>query len=1065
MKRFQWRILLCVLPVLAALAYLTPKFLQGKEGFKLGVDLRGGTILVYEEDMSKSLSDNVNPAELAASIKRRIDPTDLKNITVRPVGNARPYRVEIILPFTENKGEGGPDEGRAVTQDDVAYIKSLIAEVGSLEFRFLANSTDDLEAITKAEEFFKAAAADKTKADLLDRLAREGKPPPPPEPPTDRPLVTADGRKFNVFNAENNKGMLTYSWVELDRQERKTLGLDNAAETQAEPGGLWMQARDAREKGVTFRAPGLGGALLYSRKAQEIKMPAAEKERKKYEYFVLTRDPERDPLTGEPKRISGEYLTSAYPGEDKGRPAVHFRFNARGGDLFHDLTSRNIPTNDFYRFLAIILDGKIVSAPSLRQAIRTDGQISGNFTMPEVQRLVSILRSGALPATLKPTPVSENTMGSTLGADTIRRGTWSIGLAFLAVLAFMVVYYRFAGFVASVALLANLLLTIAFMVAVNATFTLPGLAGLVLTLGMAVDANVLIYERLREERDRGATLSLALRNGYDRSFATIIDTHLSSIFTAIVLWAIGNDQLKGFGISLAIGLVISLFTSLYMTRVIFDVWLHNGWLRELRMFRLFAKPNIDFMSVRYYWFTATVLLTIFGLAVFLFRGERGLNIDFTGGTAYGGELSRPLDITELRKQLNDEQIDPKTGQRVLAAEVRPVEPDAEGRSRRWEVIYAGDKPRTIELIEPAGAEEVRQRVTQLPDLAVEQIFVGTGEGGGRSRFFTVRTSEKDFEVVRVAVNRLLGDDLKRIELTSFQIDDAGKGATLTFNEPASTAQVSLLFKQQLEALGLKQEAQQFEVLGKGESADGGFTSMRVEFTDAPDRGRLEKALTQTQQEFRERPQPQRLEKFDSQLARDTQLRALYAILASWAAVLLYVWFRFGNWTFGLAAVLCLFHDVCFTLGIVAFCHYIYTGLPWLASSLMIQDFKIDLPAVAALLTLVGYSINDKIVVYDRMREVRGKNPILTAEMINDSINQALSRTVLTGLSVMLVLLVLYIAGGEGVHLFAFVMLIGMVVGTYSSIYIASPLLLIFGEGMKPTNVRGQRAPAPEGAAV
>jgi SecD/SecF fusion protein len=184
-----------------------------------------------------------------------------------------------------------------------------------------------------------------------------------------------------------------------------------------------------------------------------------------------------------------------------------------------------------------------------------------------------------------PEAVSENTMGPTLGADTIFWGSVSIVVAFAAVLLFMLLYYRFAGLVACIALFANLSLTVAFMVLVHATFTLPGLAGLVLMLGMAVDANVLIYERLREERDRGASLALAIRNGYDRAFPTIIDTHLTSIFTAIVLYIVGNDQLKGFGITLTVGLIISLFTSLYVTRLLFDFWLAKGWLHKLSMFR------------------------------------------------------------------------------------------------------------------------------------------------------------------------------------------------------------------------------------------------------------------------------------------------------------------------------------------------------------------------------------------------------------------------------------------------------------------------------------------------
>ena len=193
---------------------------------------------------------------------------------------------------------------------------------------------------------------------------------------------------------------------------------------------------------------------------------------------------------------------------------------------------------------------------------------------------------------------------------------------------------------------------------------------------------------------------------------------------------------------------------------------------------------------------------------------------------------------------------------------------------------------------------------------------------------------------------------------------------------------------------------------------------------------------------------------------------MYAILASWGAILLYLWFRFGNWTFGLAAVLCLIHDLFFTMGIIAFCHYIHDWMPGLATTLGLHDFKIDLPAVAALLTLVGYSVNDTIVVFDRIREVRGKNPALTPQMINDSVNQTLSRTILTSLVTWLVVLVLYLFGGEGVHLFAFVMVVGVIVGTYSSIYIASPLLLIFGEGTVPATQRERLPqPKPEGVRV
>jgi SecD/SecF fusion protein len=203
-------------------------------------------------------------------------------------------------------------------------------------------------------------------------------------------------------------------------------------------------------------------------------------------------------------------------------------------------------------------------------------------------------------------------------------------------------------------------------------------------------------------------------------------------------------------------------------------------------------------------------------------------------------------------------------------------------------------------------------------------------------------------------------------------------------------------------------------------------------------------LEAAEKAFQARPIPDRLETFDPTLAADTRNKALYAIFASWLAILGYLWFRFGSWTFGLSAVLCLVHDLCLTLGVIAACHYFH-DTP-VGRLLGIHDFKIDLTAVAALLTLIGYSVNDTIVVFDRIKEVRGKNPALTTQIINDSVNGTLSRTVLASLTVFLVVGVLYLFGGEGVHLFAFVMVVGVIVGTYSSIYVASPLLLILGEG-------------------
>ena len=1276
MKRYLGRILLCVIPVVIACIVVVWAGLQyaaGAGGFRLGVDLSGGTILVYEVDLSKMTDQarqdlTAHPEQLAASLKRRIDPADLYNATIRPLPGDPP-RVEIILPtggriqaaaahaawqavidqvqaeypdldvfykdipegqFTElinriinahPKYREGPDQGkdvppekisdfihglekktnerRAFTGEDVETIKNLIQQQGRLEFRILANDRDDHDAIEAAEKYIDNPA----NQGRLDELNTKGA---PPLPPTQNGAENGDRFFPASVNGENLR--CQYSWVEVGKEELYSLQLNSAAENtpDSDPARerrrqeIWAQAKQAIDKNppqAFVLHP--SEILLYRRKiADPGRILARDQELgKQYEWFVLTRETEHN------HEVTGDFLTSTSEGASEGKRAVNFSFNSEGANRFLELTTQNRPTQQdpnnpesgFHRQLAVVLDNQVRSAPNLNSPIGANGQITGDFTPKEVEDLVRILRAGALPATLKPQPASVNTMGATLGEDTIFKGALSVLLAFAAVLLFMLVYYRFAGVVACIALMANLLLTVAFMVLVQATFTLPGLAGLVLMLGMAVDANVLIYERLREERERGASLALAVRNGYDRAFPTIIDTHLTSIFTAIVLYVVGNDQLKGFGISLTVGLIISLFTSLVMTRTMFDIWLGKNWLHKLYFMQLFKRPNLNFMKIRHIMFALTGGLTVAGAVLFVFHlFNGGLNIDFVGGTAYAGQLVHPVSLTELRERL---------------------EPDKH--------------PLTDAAKAGLGVK------ADLPDLSIEQVFVNdpTLAQGDKSALFTVRSSEKDADLVQKIVNYKLGaewgkivgdkddpgDLLKRIVMTDpvihdtngkivtkepgpdeqkekakvatlefvkstddFATDDQVKGAvekvrgvlekdlavsnlkidadnspalltlhvglpegsnkkaadlkkalqkarddleeqgletvdptgpafgagaaglpgalqgegpllvasalssgitpdvetqddlvravTLRFPRPqpdyASPAQVARLLAAELGKIDIHQF--DLKPAPGAVGRQGRYSRMLLTLgessakdeKDAIDVPEFRAVLQKVQQEFSNTPQPERLEKFDSQLAADTQQKALYAILASWIAILLYLWFRFGSWTFGAATVVCLIHDLFFTLGAIALCHYIYLVWP---GFLGIEDFKIDLPSVAALLTLVGYSVSDTIVVFDRIREVRGKNPLLTYTMINDSVNQTLSRTILSSLTVFLVVGVLYIFGGEGVHLFAFVMVVGVVVGTYSSIYIASPLLIMFGEGA-PKTERAKVAAAEAAAA-
>ncbi|HZZ81633.1 MAG TPA: protein translocase subunit SecD [Gemmataceae bacterium] len=1003
-------------------------------------------------------------------------------------------------------------QAKDMSVEDVQRIKDLVSKVGSLEFRILANDKDDAKAIEDAKKVFQDAAKNAELAARLKKAAQEGLPPP-------GPMDTETGKQKRYKIATRGApSIVTYSWVELGPQERRALNLDNAARTDSARSTTWQIAKKDRDKAalqLPDRRGGdkllLQGALFYSRDCVDRNLPEDERRKKEVEYFVLTRDPEFDQAVGgeasevRTPKIDGSYLVNAYGHTDVSGPTVHFQFNNTGGELFGNITRKNISeaggldNTKPLRHLAIILDGLVMSAPTINSEIRTQGQISGNFTQKEVDQLVNILRAGRLPATLKSTPVSESTIAATLGEDTIHQGVLAILYSFGAVLLFMVIYYRFAGFVASLALMANLLITVGFMVAVQATFTLSGLAGIVLTLGMAVDANVLIYERLREERERGASLIQAIRNGYDRALPTIIDTHLSSIFTAIVLYVVGNDNLKGFAISMTVGLIISLFTSLYMTRVMFDYWQYKGWLTKLSMMRLFAKPDLDFMSIRHVMFAATLAVSIAGLALFVGRIPNDLNIDFVGGTAYGAKLTKGLTVTQLRNLVSE-----KTQRDVLKDPIVKEVPGSDGH--RYDITFPkGDgKPRTVVFSHvPKGdtpedrIKNVTARASLLPEPSVELLYNRTDDpkikdeiAKGESRNFVVRTTEKEAELVQACLDQLLRDEkgelLRKVYAHHTNLDN--REAKFTFydteadakkgEKPNATASPSfvksLLNRELRRVFGVTDDKKPlpfvFEVTteGKGDS-DGKYGTMKVTFSqdlkeDEDSISKVNAAMNEAANAFAARPLPDRLENFDSALASETRYRAMWAIVASWAAMLVYLWFRFGNWTFGLAAVICLIHDLCFTLGAIAAAYYIHTW--WPGNFLLVEDFKLDLTSIAALLTLVGYSCSDTIVVFDRIREVRGKNPDLTPKMLNDSVNQTLSRTILASLTVWLVVFVLYCIGGPGVHLFAFVMVIGVIVGTYSSIYIAAPLLLMFGEG-KHEDAAPTKTPAvsPEGAVV
>ena len=771
--------------------------------------------------------------------------------------------------------------------------------------------------------------------------------------------------------------------------------------------------------------------------------------------------------------VTGEYLETATSGIDQGgRPAVNFSFNAQGARRFGHLTTENAPNpgTGFTRDLGIVLDNTLLSAPSLNEPITQGrGQISGgSFTPEEVEFLISILNAGSLPAALSETPISEQVTSPTLGADTVERGAWAMIASIIAVMLFVLVYYRFAGLVACMALVINLVLLLAVMILINAAFTLPGIAGLVLTIGMAVDANVLIYERIREELSRGAALRMAIRNGFDRATTTIVDSNMTTLITAIVLYWIGTDQIKGFAVTLILGIVMSMYTAVFLGRIVFEIAERKRWITDMHMMRLWGNTQWDFVGKRNLCIAASLVLIAIGFVAVAARGKTLLDIDFTGGSSVTVAFIEPQEIREVRDEV--EQAAEELAERARPAVEAYQDAVDEGEGR-----------------EESLPEEV-QSLGQL-QLPVEFTVVGVGED---DRLFKIDTSIRDFSIAqqmlesqfdgRLVTNHLdytplqtageaVGGQRSAVSKSDTQFvaflqdeeqaapdalspdaateqapqestaagGDVRTTTTLQFGEPIKHDTLVQLFENAFVEAGLPEVS--FTITDQQHQIGSDVARTEWDLSVAMPAEQTEQLLATLGAAIEDATVFPSSSNIGGQVAADMQVQAGYAMFGSVLCIIGYVWIRFQRIMYGLAAVVALIHDVLITIGALALSKYIVLYLDPVAAALMIDPFKINLAIVAALLTVVGYSINDTIVIFDRIREVRGKSPDLTPEMVNVSINQTMSRTLLTAITTLLVLLILYIWGGPGIHGFAFALLVGCSMGVYSTVFIAAPIVL------------------------
>ena len=572
----------------------------------------------------------------------------------------------------------------------------------------------------------------------------------------------------------------------------------------------------------------------------------------------------REPmLIAKEASLTGDLLVDAkteFSSRGFGEPYVSLTLNAKGAQIFANVTATNVGKR-----LAIVLDGKVVSAPVIREAIPSgQAQISGNFSVEQANDLSVILRAGALPA---PVVVEEErTVGPLLGADSIRTGLRAALIGTLLVIGFMIIYYRLAGMIAVFAVILNMLLILACLSLFKGTLTLPGIAGLILTLGMSVDANVLIYERMREEMKLGKSLRASIAAGYHRALSAIVDSNVTTIIAALLIFKFGTGPIKGFAVTLTIGLLANLFTAVACTRVIFEVLCDQFNLSRLSFMHLFRETNIDFIGKRKICYILSALFIIGGIVLFAMRGEKNYGVDFSGGTLQQYVFQNPVKMDDVRRVLKD----------------------------------IGH-----------GSASIQQY--------------------GNPKEVIIRTQE----------------DI--------------------------TTKLSNAFREELK--------------------DNPFQLLKAE-TVGPAVG---KNLRQS---------------------------AILSLALGLAGIAVYIMFRF-DLKYGIAGVIALIHDVFVAIGAMALTHR-----------------QFDLTIVAALLTIAGYSINDTVVIYDRIREnLRFVKKGGLAEIVNLSVNQMLGRTVLTTGVTMLAVIALLFFGGAVLNNFSFCIFIGFLTGVYSTVYIASPMVI------------------------
>lgn len=735
-----------------------------------------------------------------------------------------------------------------------------------------------------------------------------------------------------------------------------------------------------------------------------------------------------------------------------GRPAIGFGMDAAGANRLGELTGPNTGSN-----MAVLLDDQVYTAPRLNSRISKSGIIEGDFSPAEIDYVVRVLTAGSLQTKISSEPISENTIAPNLGQDNLDAGVEAGIIALVVVSIFMFIYYLGFGVVAVICLSANALLILGALALSRASLTLPGIAGIILTFGMAVDANVLIYERVREEMNRGLDLRQAVRIGYQKALSSIVDGNVTNLIVCFVLANVGTQEIKGFAITLGIGVICTMISALFINHLIMSALVDKIRIKRMTMLPMVIKPlerllhpNINWIGLR--WVFLLVSSAYVGLGIFMIavQGEKMLDTEFRGGTQVTLSLkhsdssdntseritSTRADIEARVRALGDAAPEDSAIRPLRSAEIIPVNPESDGITSDNFIIktFATDRlavgnsisAEFQDILDAPPAHSFRH--SQIEDSAAASVYpilsARLGENIARPEY---RNSVSDYiGGVAILVENIeplptLESIKERLDITRRKQDFSdllGRNSEIIIVEGDKTAVRSFVLLSVDEGLTYFDNADAWE----SQIATREWDLIRAALTTSSDQLSVQN--------------------FSPAIAENFRATAFAAVLLSLLLILIYIWVRFGSVRYSAAAIIALTHDVLATIGLIALAEILYDHhmMEGLARAFLIEPFKIDLNLVAAMLTIIGYSLNDSIVIMDRIRENRGKLSYASKEVINQSINETISRTVITSGTTIFAVLILYIYGGQGVHAFSFALLVGVLIGTYSSIAVAAPLV-------------------------